>query len=113
MSDRAKRKFIRRREVIREMNHPKFAFYEYVKVISPCTRLPAISGREGAILGMSRNEETHNWVYSVHILGDESWFCFEHELISNGRIGKREDFYSGESIRVNLKGQASNPEKAD
>jgi hypothetical protein len=64
--------------------------------------LSEISGLSGAILGMAENDDG-DWVYAVHILDtDESWDVRESELTATGGFMKREDFYEGDSVRVEV-----------
>jgi hypothetical protein len=78
----------------------KFAFYEVVKVRDMVGLSEKIAGREGAILGMS-SDENGKWSYAVFIEGLEVCHsCEEDALDSTGKFKKHEDFYSGDSIRV-------------
>jgi hypothetical protein len=64
--------------------------------------LSEISGLSGAILGMAENDDC-DWIYAVHILDtDESWDVRESELTTTGNYMKREDFYEGDSLRVEV-----------
>lgn len=76
----------------------KFSFYECVRVVSSHHRLREIDHMNGVTMGMVKNEN-QTWVYSVHIIQrEESWSVREEELVSNGRLMCRGDFYDGESI---------------
>ena len=82
----------------------KFNFYEVVKVITNLDKLKEINGSLGVILGMSQNELTDEWIYGVSIDKDEGlvWSIKEKYLQSTGEKRSREDFYSGETIRVQV-----------
>ena len=86
------------------LNAPKFDFFEIVR----CTRDLVdddpegcdICGLTGAVLGMAENDDV-TWGYAVHIY--EKGFVYslpEDALESTGRADRRENFYSGESVRV-------------
>ncbi|WP_197999428.1 Imm31 family immunity protein [Gimesia chilikensis] len=80
----------------------QFQFYEVVVVEAGSDQsLRGISGEEGAILGMSQDEETGCWGYAVSLFStQETWDVSESQLIKTGRMKQRSDFYSGDSIRV-------------
>ena len=79
---------------------PKFQFYEIVRVTKPEHQSKEYEGKEGAVLGRLQNDQ-QKWRYGVSLYGfDESVMFAEDELESTGRFGKREGFYSGESIKV-------------
>ena len=80
----------------------KFSFYEVVQIKAGRPALQAIDGATGAVLGMAQNDDG-SWVYSVHILDqEESWSVNESELLATGRFMKREDFYGGEALFVEV-----------
>ena len=82
-------------------SHPKFDFYEKVKVITTSRTKAKIAGEIGAVLGRSSND-SGQWFYAVTIYRDGiSWYCAEEELESTGEFDKPEAFYDGTSIRVN------------
>ena len=75
----------------------KFAFYEIVKVVSTDPNLLEVNGKIGTITGMA--EKDGLWFYGVNI-EDEGWCFDEIDLVSTHRFGKREDFFTGESLKV-------------
>ncbi|WP_311568326.1 Imm31 family immunity protein [Photobacterium arenosum] len=80
----------------------KFSFYEVVKIKTNRSEISEANGLECAIFGMAENDEGIYW-YSVSSLTDDfSWDLCEDELISTGRVMKREDFYTGESVTVSV-----------
>ncbi len=82
----------------------QFDFYEVV-VISENDNadLAKLAGQRGSVLGMSQNDETGHWVYSVSLdsTGDV-WNVGEENLKATGEAKERSDFYSGESIKVKV-----------
>ena len=57
---------------------------------------------EGVILGMSENN-FGEWGYAVDILEiDDAWSIPESELFSLGRKMKREDIYTGQSMKISV-----------
>lgn len=84
------------------MMSSKYIFCEVVRVKATRATLEAIDGREGAILGMAQAEDG-SWTYAVHIIDlDESWSIEESELVATGRTMKRQDFYGGEVLSVEV-----------
>ncbi len=76
----------------------KFDFYEIVKVTT--SDFDNLSAVKGFIGGKSQNEEGE-WHYSVFLIDKQEECCFnEHELESTREFAKKEDFYTGESIKV-------------
>lgn len=84
------------------MPSPKFQFYEIVRVVSRNDELTEIQGQRGAILGMS--EDVDNTVrYGVFIFRDEiCWNLDEDDLEAADECARREDFYDGTSIHVQV-----------
>jgi hypothetical protein len=81
---------------------PRFDFYETVRYING---EPSLIGKLGAVLGRSQDSDG-TWAYAIHVYGESHCFCVaESQLESTGQFGKREDFYSGDSIRVSLDGR--------
>jgi len=77
----------------------KFNFYEIVKVkSSSAEKYKEIKGQEGLILG--RAEENNCRVYAVSMASGETWQITEENLKSTGKVGSRDDVYSGESMQV-------------
>jgi hypothetical protein len=91
------------------MNTPKYQFYEIVRVGKHCRHRQLI-GREGAILGMSQNEQGI-WGYAVALQpSGECWDLVEDNLESTGRMERRETFYDGTSVTVTVNPQTSEGE---
>lgn len=85
------------------MSKNKFDFYEVVKVVSNKPNLQEINGKEGTIIGMSKNEQTGNWGYAVTIHeSEDGWDILECDLRSTGKKRKREEFYTGETVKVRV-----------
>lgn len=79
-----------------------FSYYEVVQVKTDRPALRSVDGCSGAILGMAQND-AGAWMYSVHILGQEEvWSLRESELAATGRFMRREDFYQGNKISVEV-----------
>jgi len=79
-----------------------YKFYEVVKVVSNRAVLSEINGLEAAVLGMAKNDDD-KWCYAIHLLDlEEGWDVMENELISTGRMMAREDFYSGDSMTIEV-----------
>jgi len=87
---------------------PRFAQYEVVVVrTTPATIKDQIAGKTGAVLGVSL-PDTQGRPVSYALGGydfAETCMVSEGELESTGRFDRREDFYSGESIRVSQDGE--------
>jgi len=88
------------------MTEAKFNFYERVKIAMPLTikkKKRGLQGALGTIMGKAQNEDGTYW-YVVSIDKDDCklWSCAEIELESLGTFAKREDYYSGESVRVGV-----------
>lgn len=87
---------------------PRFAHYEVVVVrTTPATVKDEIAGKTGAVMGISLPDVEGRPV--SYALGgydfEETCMVSEDELDSTGRINRREDFYSGDSIRVSQDGE--------
>jgi len=82
----------------------KFNFYEIVRIVSDKPKHAEINGATGVVAGMAQNEETGRWTYGVSIdkLDGLVRRMDEDSLVSIGVVGKREDFYTGESIKVRV-----------
>ena len=81
---------------------PKFKFYEVVEIASKRKQLAQINGLSGAVLGMEKNCDG-DWFYAISIFEtQEGWDVMEKELNSTGKMMKREDFYSEESVTVEV-----------
>lgn len=80
----------------------RFQFFEVV-VVTGCSNIQqqALIGSEGTILGMAQDEESKCNNYAVSMDSTGIVYCFdEWQLASTGRMKNREDFYSGESLKV-------------
>lgn len=77
-------------------------FYDVVLINSDRKSLAEINGQNGTILGMAENGQG-DWSYSVYMLKtEECWDVMESELEATGESMKREDFYDGDSITVEV-----------
>ena len=80
----------------------RFEFYEVVRVESCIPKYQEVNGHEGVVLGMAQSED-QSWSYAVQIFQPEDgWDIPESELISTGRVMKRENLYPGNSVRVEV-----------
>lgn len=80
----------------------KFDYYEVVKVNSEQPSLSEINGLEGAVLGFVQDDNGLYW-YAVEIFASgECWDVQEDGLRTTGKVMKREDFYTGESVTVSV-----------
>ena len=82
----------------------QFAFYEVVLIsMNHEADLKELIGKRGTVLGMSQHEETHRWCYAVSIdLTGEVWHVAEEHITSTGEVKQRSDFYSDDSIKVEV-----------
>src|SRR3990167_1407905 len=82
----------------------KFDFYEVVIIASTKPNLHKINGTKGVILGMAQNEKTGRWGYAISMYTDNGlcWHIMEEDLISTGEKAKKEDFYTGESVKIRV-----------
>lgn len=82
----------------------KYNYYEEVIVKTNKKHLAKYNGRKAVITGKSNDEEDPTiWAYSVAISGEEeSFFVFEEDLYPTGNFAKKEDFYTGERVRVKV-----------
>lgn len=79
-----------------------YKFYDVVLINSDRKALAEINGQKGSILGMAENDQG-DWSYSVHVLKtEECWDLMESELEATGESMKREDFYDGGSVTVEV-----------
>lgn len=83
----------------------KFDFFERVQIINPLTdkkKRANLKNALGTVLAKAQ-DDNGKWFYGVSIDNEvSSWNCEEAELESLGIFAKREDYYSGESIRVGV-----------
>jgi hypothetical protein len=83
----------------------KYDFYEKARCISDDPAKGKIAGKLAAILGRVRGDDG-SWGYTIHVYDEPvSYYARESELESTGEFAKREDFYSGESVRVSRDGR--------
>jgi len=82
----------------------QFEFYEVVVISeNDDADLRGLEGQRGAVLGMSQNDETKHWVYSVSLDSTGNlWNVGEENLEATGEAKSRSDFYSGESVKVKV-----------
>jgi hypothetical protein len=84
------------------MRRPKFNFYEQVRISSPGQKDRKLHGKTGYVMGRTANA-SGRWGYAVLVEElDECWDLPEGKLSPTGRSKKREDFYSGDSLRVRV-----------
>jgi Immunity protein 31 len=82
----------------------KFQFYEVVRILEGQGVRPYLVGCEGVVVGRAGNEDGE-WSYAIAIPSTEfTWSFDEKNLTATGKFRKREDFYSGISIKVTSKG---------
>lgn len=85
-----------------EAKKAKFNFYERVKIYPKVKNAQHLYDTTGTVLGRSQNYD-NSWGYAVSCDKDlDGWDFQENELQSLGTFAKREDYYSGESIRVGV-----------
>jgi len=95
---------------------PLFAFIDEVRIrISPETVERGIAGKLGAVLGMSEpDDERFPMSYAVDVDGLKNVQQIkEDELEGTGPRRKRQDYFSGKSLRVSRRGRvirASTPD---
>ena len=87
------------------MTEAKFNFYEKVRCVSEDAAKAKIAGKLAAVLGRAQHE-SGTWSYAVHVYDEACCYSVdESELESTGEFARREDFYSGKSIRVSSDGR--------
>ncbi|MEM6689902.1 MAG: hypothetical protein AAF664_10770 [Planctomycetota bacterium] len=87
-----------------EMAGQKFERYEKVRVKTVDPEISALNGLLAAVLGWAR-DENGSWCYAIHVYKFSAVYSItESDLVASGEYAKREDFYSGESIRVSRDG---------
>ena len=83
----------------------RFDFYDEVRVCSNDPTKAGINGELGAVLGKVEATDGTNWCYTVMLFSSNTSCCFfEDELESTGKRYKRDDFFSGDVIRVRVDG---------
>ena len=83
------------------MVHP-FEFYQIVKVKTDIDKFSEINGLEGGIIGRGPYPEG-TWTYKVWIDSKERAWPVPHDcLVPTGKMGKREDYFTDESVRVRV-----------
>ncbi|NUT54711.1 MAG: immunity protein 31 [Thermoleophilia bacterium] len=90
-----------------------FEHYEVVRVReTPATIAADVSGLEGAVLGVSAEDDGRVVGYAVALYGRERTTMFQpDELETTGRFDRAESFYDGTSIRVSTRGEFRGPGK--
>ena len=89
----------------------EFDFYDIVSVRNtPYASAHGLVGLTGAIVGKAVNEGKGRTNYLVHLYElDRTWYLFEEHLSWTGMKTTRDAFMSGETIRVNSRGQIVEP----
>lgn len=81
----------------------KFTIYEIVRIVNPSKKHKNFEYLKGFVTGMA-TDRNGMWSYGIDFLQNQfGWhdcICEEHELESTGEFVKKEDYYSGESIKV-------------
>ncbi len=79
----------------------KFTSYEIVRIVNPSKmHKENLKYLNGFIDGMTINRNGV-YYYGVFLFNKQEGYCFEeHELESTGQFVKKEDYYSGESVKV-------------
>jgi hypothetical protein len=79
----------------------RFKFYEQVRISASRPGTESVVGELGAVFGISG--DAGSWSYGVFVLRIEEVWCFdEAELEPTGVYFQRDDFYSGESVRIQV-----------
>jgi Immunity protein 31 len=82
---------------------PCFDYYEEVRIKSLDPEKAHLNGRVGVVLGRTETEDKSSWYYAINLHSEEQGWCFfETELEPTGNKFRREDFYDGTSIRVQV-----------
>lgn len=88
-------------------------FFDIVTVLaSEHTRRWGIAGEEGVILGKSTDDGTPDGMIVEYVvsIGDRGSYSVDPDtVLLTGRKARREDFYTGESIRVSADGEYLGP----
>ena len=81
----------------------KFTSHEIVLIVNPSEKHKNFENFKGFVTGMS-TDRNGMWSYGVDFLQNQfdcrDCICEEHELESTGEFVKKEDYYSGESVKV-------------
>ena len=81
----------------------KFDFFERVKIVNPLNSNKLKFKEKLAVIFGKSQDDKGLWYYQVKVENfDEGWYFLENELESLGTFSKRENYYSGESIRVGV-----------
>ncbi len=84
---------------------PKFAFYEKVRIETTNPNIAELGGLLAAVLGRAQNDDG-SWGYAIHVYERPTCYSVsESDLVATGEHAKREDFYSGDSMRVSQDGE--------
>lgn len=82
-------------------NNAKFDFFVRVIIMPTSNESKFLYNIHGTVLGKAHNPNIKLWTpFPVIMMKDYSWQFQEHELKSLGYFAKREDYYSGENIKV-------------
>ena len=86
--------------------NPRFVYFEVVEVQStPETLRLGYAGSVGAVLGIGENGDG-SYGYAVALDGREEAVDFaEEELAATGEHRSREDYYSGDVLRIDHRGR--------
>ena len=81
----------------------KFTSYEIVRIVNPSKKHKKFEYFKAFVTGMA-TDRNGMWSYGIDFLQNQfGWrdcICEEHELESTGKCVKKEDYYSGESVKV-------------
>ena len=83
-------------------NEPKYQFYERVRISSKDPELTEVDGELGAVLGKSQNQ-AGSWFYTVFVYRTSiCWVLPQGELERTGEFDRRETFFDGASLNVQV-----------
>ena len=88
---------------------PRFGFYEIVEVRDTVgTRDQGIAGKMGAVLGIAKPDTADGTItYAVQLKGSsDACSVDERDLVGTGQFAGRDEYYTGDSIRVTQSGEA-------
>lgn len=81
----------------------KFKFFERVKIANPAGNNHKVLKNAKAVVFGKSEDENGTWYYRLKVDNHmEAEYLKEDELESLGTFAKRENYYSGESIRVGV-----------
>ncbi len=77
-----------------DMVHPRFDFYEEVRILTRDPLKLTLNGELGVVLGRTETDDHQSWYYAIDVASQAKVWCFfETELEPTGRKFKREDYY--------------------